>query len=42
MKSFGVCRDHLKCTGRHLVSAQLDTPAANLPTSGDVEVGEFT
>ncbi|XP_067932934.1 putative ATP-dependent RNA helicase TDRD12 [Watersipora subatra] len=37
MKSYGVCRDQLKCNSRHLVSAQLDTPSAHLPTSGDVE-----
>lgn len=38
MKSYGKCRDQLKCIGRHIVSAQLDMPAKSLPTAGDVEV----
>ena len=38
MKSYGECRDQLKCAERHLVSAQLDTPAKSLPTAGDIEV----
>ena len=38
MKSYGECRDQLKCAERHLVSAQLDTPTKSLPTAGDIEV----